>query len=279
MSAPLRLATVTSPEYLLGTRVMLDSFLAENPWFAGEIVVIHDRLDEAQVRQLEQQFAGLTCHRPGAVFAGAVDSLCRAVPKLAGRRDRFLSLEVMLLDGGGPLLFLDSDLVVCGSLESAVAGDALLAACADAAMLRGNVRDALTLAERAATGDDLPSFNAGVMWFADTASLRADRDRLLELLGPDEWHAIASEHTDQAVWNRLYRDRVRLLDPRFNMMVGHAGLYGPELFEPDGDIRVLHFNGAAKPWLPGRHGSLSPRQEWAMERWRLAARAMMARRR
>ena len=43
-------ATVTSPEFLLGTRVMLDSFLAENPWFEGEIVVIHDRLDEAQAR-------------------------------------------------------------------------------------------------------------------------------------------------------------------------------------------------------------------------------------
>jgi hypothetical protein len=49
---PRTLITVSSPEFVLATRVMLHSFRANNPWFTGEIVVLHRRLSDAAAAQL-----------------------------------------------------------------------------------------------------------------------------------------------------------------------------------------------------------------------------------
>jgi hypothetical protein len=267
---PVQLVTVSSPEFLLATRVMLHSFLANNPWFNGEIMVLHARLSGAETVALEAQFPNLTCRTPSHSLHTAVDRLVAAFANLAGRRDRFLSLETLLLPGAWPRLFIDSDVVVCGDLSPIMGNPSPLVACPDATMLRGRERDAETFAEVERGGTAKPSFNAGMMLVREPGS------DMFSLLDPETWRAIASDHTDQAVWNRLYRDRVVLADPAYNFMVGHAGLYGEAT---PASLKLLHFNGRAKPWLPDRHATALAHGgivAAAFETWRTACQSMLA---
>ncbi len=251
---PALLVTVSSPEFLIGTRVVLHSFLAANAWFDGEIVVVHARLEPADVAALEADFPRLRCRTAAPPLRQAIARLAAAFPHLADRRDRFLSLETLLLPGGWPRLFIDSDVAVRGDLAPAFEPPGALIACPDAALLRGGGRD---------------SFNAGMML------VREPRPGALAALEPAQWRAIASDHTDQAVWNRLYAGEVALADPRFNFMVGHAALY-PAV---PADIRLLHFNGRDKPWKPAAQAAASERGGVvgeAFAAWRRACQAMLA---
>jgi hypothetical protein len=268
--SPNQLITVSSPEFLLGTRVMLHSFLASNPWFDGNIVVLHARLGARDAALLEDQFPHLICRTASAALVAAVDRLADSFPNLADRRDRFLSLETLLFPGVWPRLFIDSDVVVCGDLSPIMGDPAPLVACPDATMLRGLERDRATFAEVARGDDARPSFNAGMMLVREPAGT------VLALLEPEAWRAVASDHTDQAVWNRLFRDRVSLADPAYNFMVGHAGLYGEAT---PSQPKLLHFNGQAKPWLPDRHAAALARGGIvgaSFEAWRKACQAMLA---
>jgi lipopolysaccharide biosynthesis glycosyltransferase len=38
------LATLTDDNYILGTKILIYSFLKYNPWFTGDIVIIFDKL-------------------------------------------------------------------------------------------------------------------------------------------------------------------------------------------------------------------------------------------
>jgi hypothetical protein len=247
--ANIRLVTVSSPEYLPGTRVMLHTFRQTNPWFCGETLVLHTRLRDHEVDLLEREFANLACRLPSPQLRIAIDLLVSSFPALDSRRDRFLSLECLLLDGDAPLLFVDSDVLISGDLAGLFAPGTAVVACADATMLRGRERDRHTFAEvdRSADADTArPSFNSGMLALGAPAALRAKTAAMFDLLTPARWQWLASDHTDQAVWNALFADDVELADCGYNFMVGHAPLYQQM---PD-NLRALHFNGRHKPWLP-----------------------------
>lgn len=263
------LVTVTSPEFLLGTKVMLDSFLRTNSWFGGEIAVLHSRLSGADVAALELQFPRLSCRLASPDLVQAIAALVAAFPHLADRRDRFLSLETLLLPGDWPRLFIDSDTVVCGDLSALLAVPGPLVACPDATMLRGLRRDPVDFAEVPRGAAIAPSFNAGMML------VRTAAGSPLELLDPQVWHTVVSDHTDQVVWNRLFGAAARLTDPAANFMVGHAALY-PEV---PPEVLVYHFNGRAKPWLALAQAEAASRggvSAQAFAAWRRACQTMLA---
>jgi lipopolysaccharide biosynthesis glycosyltransferase len=266
------LVTVSSPDFRIGTEVMLASFLATNRWFDGDILVLHSRLTETDQAALAAAFPRLTCRAASPRLTTAIDALTGAHPHLAGRRDRFLSLEALLLGTAGRILFADSDLLFRGDISALFASDAPLVAAPDAAMLRGNQRDTDTLAEVAAADDAPASFNAGLLVHNPDPALA---DALWPLLDPLGWSRIASQHTDQAVWNLLLRDRVELVSTGFNLMIGHRATSFAYEPVPLADAYVLHFNGAAKPWRPDRHAdaiAADPAYADALRLW-AAARA------
>ncbi|WP_260582037.1 glycosyltransferase [Sphingopyxis sp. PET50] len=244
------LVTVSSPGFRIGTEVMLASFLAHNRWFAGDILILHSRLTEADEAALISAFPCTSCRTASPRLVAAIDALVAAHPHLASRCDRFLSLETLLLDAPGPILFADSDLLFRGDLSPLLAIDAPLVAAPDAAMLRGNARDTDTLAEVAAGAEARASFNAGLLLHRPDPAVA---EALWPLLDPAGWARIASQHTDQAVWNLLLRDRVHLVGITYNLMIGHrAASFAREPVALE-EAHVLHFNGAAKPWRPDRH--------------------------
>ncbi|KTE26957.1 MULTISPECIES: glycosyltransferase [unclassified Sphingopyxis] len=269
MTAP-TLVTVSSPDFRIGTEVMLASFLATNPWFDGDILILHSRLSEDDQAALAAAFPRLSCRTASPRLTAAIDALVAVHPHLAGRRDRFLSLETLLLDTPGKRIFADSDLLFRGDISSLLASEAPLVAAPDAAMLRGNQRDADTLAEVAASADARASFNAGLL-VCDPDPAMADA--LWPLLDPAGWSLIASQHTDQAVWNLLLRDRVELVSTAFNLMIGHRAASFVYEAVPLADAQVLHFNGGAKPWRPDRHADAIARDPAYAEALRLWAAA------
>jgi Glycosyl transferase family 8 len=276
VNRPTQIFTVSSPEFLLGTRVMLHSFLAHNPWFYGQLIVLHARLSAQDVALLEAQFDQVLCLRASAALDAAISCLVAAFPHLANRSDRFLSLEMLAHSDQSTRLFLDSDTLICGDVGSLSELPGSLIACPDASMLRGLERDAETLAE----AEPVPgapvrcSFNAGVILLDGQVCTDMTVAEMLARLDPESWKRIASDHTDQAIWNGMFRETVSLADWRFNFMVGHEHLYGKVLDRED--IRLLHFNGPMKPWLPESHRF--PRNEmaaWANGRWRVACQQML----
>jgi hypothetical protein len=277
-----RLVTVSSPEFLLGTRVMLDSFLQHNSWFDGEILVLHSRLAHEASDLLQAQFPNLVCRKASPRLTHIIDQLVAAFPHLQDRRDRFLSLETLLMEPSETTLFLDSDIVVVGSIADLAIESEKLRVCPDATLLRGQLRHRVTMEEvDHSDADSMASFNAGMILIGENAIDAGLHDRLFACLDPQCWSAVKSDHTDQLVWNRLFHDRAVLADPCYNFMLGHAGLYS------DGDrapanMRVLHFNGPAKPWLPQHQQAVAQKvglTSWAFEQWRLACSAMLSRQR
>jgi hypothetical protein len=274
---PELLITVSSPDYLYGTQVMLHSFYAHNPWFDGEVIVLHSRLSDRDVALLECKFPHLRCRCASVGLEHAVRNLVQAFPRIADRQDRFLSLEALLLDGPWPRLFLDSDVLVCGDLFGMTEHFAPVIACPDATMLRGRHRHEASFVEIDHIGGShvKSSFNSGLILIQEGVRDTALNLELLDLLSPQRWQAVASDHTDQVVWNQLFRGRVELIEPAYNFMLGHAALYGDTLLK---DLRLLHFNGPAKPWLP-YHSNAASNQSGivaeAFEAWRLAYKAML----
>lgn len=234
---------------------MLDSFLAHNRWFKGEIVVVQSDLDDGAKAGLRAAFPQVTFASPPLELASALEILAAKQPHLAGRIARFHSLSMFWLDVEGDVLFLDSDLVFTGDISSILEERGDLLAAPDRAMLQGNQRDPETLEEQegCAGGNGFRSFNAGLMVLRSAIRCEATRVAIIDLLKPDHWDQLRSDHTDQAVLYKLFGNSVALLDQRFNRMILHSkSLRGVADLALD-DALVLHFNGPAKPWLPERH--------------------------
>ncbi len=249
------LATVTSPSFLVGTQVMIHSFLAHNRWFDGDIIVFCADPDDGVAATLETQFARVSCRRVSTELGDAIDRLVAARPELATRRDRFLSLESFALTGYDKVLFCDSDLLFQKDVAGLLAGETRLVACPDGAMLRGNRRDRTTLKEIAADDADraATSFNAGLMLIDAALRGPAIAEALRARLDPSAWQAVASDHTDQAVLNLQFHHCVSLVSTAYNLMIGHR--IDSHASEPVrlGEAKVLHFNGPAKPWRMDCH--------------------------
>lgn len=282
-SPPLELVTVSSVGFLAGTQTMLDSFLHNNPWFDGPITVLHDDLPVEATAELEALFPHLTCRAPADNLVRAIDALIAERPSLASRYRRFFSLDLFDGKSARPALFVDSDVLFTASIEEVAALRVPIAASGDRAYLAGNTRDPETLAEgaRSAHTGDFRSFNAGLVRVSPQLRQPPVRDRVLNELAPKRWSSVTSDHTDQAVLNRLFGTEVQILDHSYNLMLGHLGRLGAAADGRVHNARVLHFNGRGKPWQMDeslRAMAEDPDLSYALTAWHAAYRRFMARR-
>ncbi len=258
MAAPTQISeivTVTSRGYLPGTQVMLHSFLHHNPWFDGQITILHDDLLADDMATLRLGFPAITFLGPSTELTAAMDTLVADFPNLKDRQRRFLSLEAFHPDRIGRVLFCDSDLLFRGDVSAILGANAQLIACGDRAQIAGAGRDPASMKERSARDPktDSDSFNAGLMVIDESLRTEIVWNQLLGQLDPQAWQSVTSDHTDQAVFNRQFGNQVTLADPAYNYLVGHAGRVRSAIASPMSDAKVLHFNGPAKPWNFGVH--------------------------
>ena len=66
------LATVTTEAFVPGTLVMLHSFLKVNPWFEGDLVIIHDGLEPTAHQSLVACFERLRLPQCFSSSEGAI---------------------------------------------------------------------------------------------------------------------------------------------------------------------------------------------------------------
>ncbi|MXO57608.1 hypothetical protein GRI36_12035 [Altererythrobacter gangjinensis] len=253
------LVTVTSRDYLPGTWVMLHSFLQAHPDFDGDIAVLADDLADKDKYQLSVSFERIGFSEPSEKLARSIADLTRSVPKLQGRARRFFSLEAFNPARAGNVLFCDSDLLFRSGIDAMLAMDGAIIACGDRAQLIGSGRDQSSLAEldgsetRTPVRDGFATFNAGLMLIRPELRTPENWAALLGHLDHKVWGEIATQHTDQAVYNKMFGRQVTLAGASHNYLVGHGSALRNAAIAPMSEAKVLHFNGPAKPWHFGRH--------------------------
>jgi lipopolysaccharide biosynthesis glycosyltransferase len=100
---------------------------------------------------------------------------------------------------------------------------------------------------------EIASFNAGLMVINPDCKSQAVWNALLQHLSVDIWRNVASDHTDQAVYNRQFGNLVTLANPAYNYLIGHAAQVRSAFDTPMSGAKVLHYNGPAKPWRFEHH--------------------------
>jgi len=215
------LVTVSNPAFLAGTMVMLHSFRQHNPWFDGDYIVIHDDLQENH-REYLAALGGIRFHEVGPEITQRVDGLLPVYPDYARRKAQFYSLEMLRLEGYDQLLFMDSDTLFLGSVETLFQLEGELLCC-------GTVRHY----RPSGTGDSDPfsveRFNAGMMRIDGSLLGKAQFMACLEKISIPffrPFHEFAARQgiprvgSDQIILNTLWKDRVTFVSAAYNYRPG-----------------------------------------------------------
>ncbi len=126
------LATVTTEPFIPGTLVMLHSFLRQNPWFHGDIVVIHDALDTTSCHTFTKGFDRVRFLPISTRLNACLQALIAHRPDFASQQAQFYSLETLRLTGYDKVLFCDSDLLFRRSIGELFETHKALICCGDA---------------------------------------------------------------------------------------------------------------------------------------------------
>ena len=246
------LATVITKDFLPGGLVLFQSFLESNPWFAGDLVVIHDGLERLDLAKFEAFAADVEFLPVAQTTQEKLTELSADLPGLGNRLARFYSIEVFRLANYDRVMFCDCDMLFLDSVEKLFQQDAPLLASPDGPVLRGNGRDPITFEELSGKPDGCLSmtFNAGLLLF-DKSFLSSDTHaKLQSYLCKEFMGSISSGHTDQVLYNILFDGQVTYIDAQYNFLMMHIFNQLPELSGSYQTAKVLHFNGHMKPWLP-----------------------------
>jgi lipopolysaccharide biosynthesis glycosyltransferase len=53
------IATLTDDSYIIGTKILIYSFLKNNPWFDGDICIIYDFLNNIYIEDLKKIYTNI----------------------------------------------------------------------------------------------------------------------------------------------------------------------------------------------------------------------------
>lgn len=243
------LATVTTPGFMPGTMVMLHSFLNNNPWFKGDILIIHDQLPEVHQSLLRRLYP-VRFVQTGGDLLQRVQTLIPDYADFERRKAQFYSLEAFRFREYNQLIFMDSDMLVLGSLEELTLRPEPMLACGTVKYYRPGDDD----------GDpfQVEQFNAGMMRIDGKLLGTGVRQALLDNISSRffapfiDWaatHELPRVGTDQIILNTHFGHQVTYVPATFNYRVGIAA----EIAERDGcrleDARIIHYTGGKKPWM------------------------------
>jgi alpha-N-acetylglucosamine transferase len=226
------LATVTTDGFVPGTLVMVHSFLRHNPWFAGDIVLIHNGLEADNRGYLSGSYERIVFLQAGQELLRRVQVIVDARPDFCTKQARFYALEAFRLSEYDKVLFCDSDVLFRRAIPELFELPEPLVACGDGASFR----------------DRGTAFNSG-MFLMNAPLLTGDTyASLLEFVAP-EFHGPRTRHmADQTVLNLHFRNQYHLISSSYNfLLVHHAAIYQRERLRI-ADAHVIHFVGPAKPW-------------------------------
>ena len=253
-STPHCLLTISDDGFVAGTEMLIFSFLRNNPWFRGRILVLCDRSLSDASRTRLAALGAVEFISPGRDLEQRVAALAAAIPELRAAGPRFASLEAFGLDDFERVVYIDSDAFVTGDLSALFSNDQPLLACADGSHydeLLGDA-DAARIANQRRYGAALRHcFNTGVLSIGAEMLDRALRDRLVADIDPATWADVETlGWTDQLILNRRFAGRAMLLDGRYNYMPVLEAKIRRAYRLHFHDARIVHMAGRYKPWEP-----------------------------
>lgn len=243
-------ATVTTDSFIVGTLVTLYSFLKNNSWFKGEIVIICNNLSAQNHEYLKLVYKKIVFLKAGEKLIERVDEITKVFPEFSGKQARFYSLEIFRLRDYKRVLFLDSDLLFRSSIAGLFELKHPFIACGDGAFYAGRGRrwgSGIEDEEEIRVLYD--TFNSG--FFLVDASLLTDEvyKGLLALVDSRIYKTPNMKLTDQVVLNLYFAGRQHIVSGAYNYLLVHRD----SIFEREKialpEARVLHFNGRQKPWM------------------------------
>lgn len=243
-------ATVTTDSYIAGTLVMLHSFLKTNPWFEGQIVIIHDGLSEQSMRWITLLNKDVCFRVIAPVLDNKIDEIVVVYPKLADIRSRFYSLEIFNIEGFDKYLFCDSDILFAGSVQDILQIDAEFVAC-DARISHYSPVYFSKMLENVGGESVSPrSLNTG-LFVADKSAVSDEKFRaLIRLIDKPTFADKIVTMADQIVINAAFSETYESISGTYNYLLSRDGytFEGEEIGVKD--AKVLHFVGPRNPWIP-----------------------------
>jgi lipopolysaccharide biosynthesis glycosyltransferase len=244
------LVTVSTANYLQWTMTMIFSFLKLNPWFKGDIQVISADLDEKSFA-VKELYPAAYIFRPSGIMERKLKALENAVPKLTGKLARFYSLELFRMTRYDTVLFLDSDMLVTGSLEDLFQLPHGFYACPE--WFSGKGRDMESFQSVGSFGRSGSNFiaspvNTGFMLVSGKYLSNQIYEELIDYITPVHWETSHTILTDQLIINKFFNRRTEILSARYNYRPKNAGA----ILRTEGltmeEATVIHFILNAKPW-------------------------------
>lgn len=245
------LVTITSPNFITGTLVMLHTFLKYNQWFRGDILVYSTDLNEAH-KDLLRKFPNLKFIEPHQELVRRIQQVVRAHPRLAHKHMVFYSLNIFKGLGYQKYFYIDSDAFFQDSIEELMDHDHGLMCVGDRATYLGKAkdRDTYQIAQNPDKSEKYwyRTFNAGILFIDKKITTRKVYSDLLDLVNPDNYESLHRPTTDQYLLNSYFRKSYHRLPASYNYRLGIAR----EVCEQEGitldNAKIIHFTGQKNPW-------------------------------
>jgi lipopolysaccharide biosynthesis glycosyltransferase len=242
--------TVTTDSFVVGTLVTLDSFLKNNSWFAGEVVIVCNELSEQNRELLKLIYDKITFLKASNELLRRIAGITETFPDFTPKQARYYSLETFRLRDYKRVLFLDSDLLFRGSIRDLFELENEFIACGDGAFYNNRGRRWGSGIEDETEIHVLrDTFNSGLFLVDDSLLTDEIYNGLLELVDPRIYKTPNMRLTDQVILNLYFANRQHLASGKYNYLLTHRNA----IFEREKinlqDAIVLHFNGQQKPWM------------------------------
>ena len=234
---------------------MLSSYLNQNSWFKGDIIIIHDNLEEVSKETLAIGFPGIIFHPISAQLKQKLEHLSENIPHIRKKQLQFASLEILALEKYDKVIFCDSDTLFLESISPLLKSKAPLVCCGDGAFYRGNFRRAEDFSETSKSTNYQVlrnTFNSGFMLISSELLSSDNYGRMLTMVEPTRWQNDKTGHTDQMLFNLIFAGQQEIVSASFNYTLLHRNLIYSTTGIALSDAKMLHFNGPAKPWIPNK---------------------------
>ena len=265
----------TSDTFFAGTCVALSSFLNNNAWFNGDIVVVSDDLSIDQAQFLNENFENLRLLEVEPRLMSQTQILKEEFPRLGNRARIFYNLQVFCLNqlnaadslpAYDRVLKIDADMLFRGDIENLFELTSDIAASPSRLMYLGKSRSKNDLS--VVSNDEPSAFaywtSAGLYSVSGKCLNEDNYSQLLNYMSIEFWGNQKSNHTDQLGINILFDGRIEVLSPTHNYLLPHEKIIQERTGISAKEALVWHFVGKDKPWLLNRISEVKKQSAFAL---------------
>jgi lipopolysaccharide biosynthesis glycosyltransferase len=239
------LVTITSNLFINGTYVLIKSFLYNNPWFKGDIIILYENnyspLTEHNKNFLDYNISySIKFKEVNYDNYSTLINQALALPNFKSRLcSSYYTLEILaLINSYDKLLYIDSDSVIEGDLQPVFNLDSPIVA----TPAGGGQKDIRIKQAK--------KFN-GAFILLNQSSYVDFYQLYKSAVGFEDLTQIDYSLADQPILNYLLWDYVYLIHKRFNLgkrIIKDKKLFTKNYINFEKPIKVIHFSGE-KPWF------------------------------